>query len=158
MVSTCPFTNPTNGCVEHTHVSTSQHKVTTFPISRGFPLCSSGHYPPPPPGSFLYLSFACVWTCCTWNRATCPSWSLALFTHTGCVRFAHICGVRQSSISGCYIVFYYVNTAKFTQSSVDGHLVSLQYLLWIVLVWAWPFSPYRCTFLWREREIYIYSM
>jgi len=112
----------------------------------------SWSYPPPPPGSFLYLGFACVWTFCKWNRATCPSWSLAVFTHTGCVRFAHICSVRQSSISGCYIVFHYVNTAKLTRSFIDGHLVSLQDLLWIVLVWAWPFSPYRCTFLWRERE------
>lgn len=109
-------------------VTTSHLKV---PIFRVFPLCSSGHSPPQPPGSFLYLSFTCVWTCYKWNLTF---WSLSLFTHTGCVRVAHICGVRQSLISGYYLVSHYVNTGKFTHSSVDGHLFSLHHLLWIVLV------------------------
>ena len=80
------------------------------------------------------------------------------FLISGCFHSHWVCKTRpylqreRSSVSGCHIVLHYVSTAKLTQSFVDGHLVSLQYLLWIVLVWAWPFSPYRCTFLWRERE------
>lgn len=146
----CIFTKWT-----HPGVAASQLGLSALPASRGLPLLSARHHLPAPNVILLFCSsicFAYFWTAYKWNPTTCPFLFLLLSLNLMLGRVPRaVCGC--SLTSRCCIVLHSISWAQFICSPVHGFFGSFQSLLWLELLWTWPFGARRHAFLWRERYI-----